>query len=266
MEALMLEAVNVTLKVDGGKALLRHASLAVRPGELLALAGENGAGKSTLLKVLAGDLRPKEGHARLDGRPLYLWSLRELAKRRAVLPQEGAVAFGFTALEMVLLGRHPHCDGAPGAGDLAIARAALAMTDAAALEQRSVATLSGGERARVSLARVLAQLWETDSRAPGYLLLDEPVASLDLAHQHHALETARRFARERGAGVLAVLHDLNLASRYADRIAILKRGALAAEGTPHEVLTEARIADCFNVPVAILRHPGADRPLVVPPL
>jgi iron complex transport system ATP-binding protein len=247
----------------GGKTLLKDATLEVRPGEFLALAGENGAGKSTLLRVLAGDLRPKSGQIGMNGYPLERWRLRERAHLRAVLPQDSAVAFGFTALETALMGRYPHCDGMPGECDRRIAREALERLDAAHLEQRLVTTLSGGERARVALARALAQIWEADERGPRYLLLDEPVASLDLAHQHNALRLVREFVRERGVGAVAVLHDLNLAAQYADRIAVLKAGRLAACGAPDAVLTERLVADCFAVRALVMRHPRTNCPLVI---
>jgi iron complex transport system ATP-binding protein len=258
----MLQAIDVTVTA-ARTTLLKRVSLQVRPGEVLALLGENGAGKSTLLRVLAGDIRPRAGSVLLSGRPMYLWSMADRAQRRAVLPQHAEVAFGFTALEVVLMGRLPYGDGAPGDGDAAIAREALARVDASHLADRIVNTLSGGEAARVHLARVLAQLWTDADGAERFLLLDEPTASLDPAHQHLTLACARAFARDQRLGVLAVLHDVNLAAQYADRIALLKGGRLIADGAPREVLTPERLETCYGVQAVVLPHPRVDAPLVV---
>jgi iron complex transport system ATP-binding protein len=189
--------------------------------------------------------------------------MRERARTRAVLPQSAALAFGFTGLETVLMGRYPHSLGAARAHDLEIARTALARLDAAHLETRFVTTLSGGELARVQLARVAAQIWPEAPGAPRYLLLDEPIASLDPAHQHLALRTARSFAHAHGCGVLAVLHDINLAAQYADRVVLLRQGRVLAEGAPAPVLTPAALRECFNVEATIVAQPRSDRPLVV---
>ncbi|MFO1364824.1 MAG: heme ABC transporter ATP-binding protein [Burkholderiales bacterium] len=258
----MLAAAGITV-VAGGATLLREVSIALAPGELVALLGENGAGKSTLLKTLAGDLVPRAGSVTMNGRPLRDWRLRERARLRAVLPQSAALAFGFSALETVLLGRHPHSDGVARAHDVEIARAALEQLDAAHLAGRLVTTLSGGELARVQLARVLAQLWPAERSTARYLLLDEPVASLDPAHQHLTLRVARSCAHEDGAGVLAVLHDINLAAQYADRVVLLKQGRVLAEGPPEAVFTPQALGDCFNVEATVVAHPRFSRPLVV---
>jgi iron complex transport system ATP-binding protein len=252
------------VEVTAGPAtLLRRASLGVAPGEIVALLGENGAGKSTLLKTLAGDIAPRSGRVTMNDRPLADWRTRDRARARAVLPQGANAAFGFTALETVLIGRYPHSQGSLQPRDFDVAHAALASLDAAHLEARVVTTLSGGELARVQLARVLAQLWPEAVRAPRYLLLDEPIASLDPAHQHLALRIARDFARGHQIGVLAVLHDINLASQYADRVVLLKQGRVLADGGPASVLTPDALAVCFNVEATVLPHPRSDRPLVV---
>lgn len=258
----MLAASDVTV-VAGTATLLRGASLRIAPGELVALLGENGAGKSTLLKTLAGDIVPRAGVVTMNGRPLREWRMRDRALTRAVLPQSAALAFGFTALETALMGRYPHSHGSTHARDLGIARAALARLDAGHLETRLVTTLSGGELARVQLARVLAQLWPEAQSGPRYLLLDEPIASLDPAHQHLALRTARTCAHADGVGVLAVLHDINLAAQYADRVVLLKQGRVLVEGAPAAVFTPQALGVCFNVEAIVVPHPRSDRPLVV---
>lgn len=260
----MLRADDIVVRF-GAAEVLRGPSLAVAPGEVVAVLGPNGAGKSTLLAVLAGTLRPQRGEAALGGRALAAWPPRALALRRAVLPQHSELAFGFSVLEVVLLGRSPYAGTATREDDLAAAAACLAEAEAAHLAGRNYTTLSGGERQRVQLARVLAQIGFPEpaaARESRYLLLDEPTASLDLAHQHATLRTARR-AAERGIGVLAILHDLNLAAMYADRLAVLSRGRLAAEGAPAAVLTEALVRETFDLAVQVTRHPTRGCPQVV---
>jgi iron complex transport system ATP-binding protein len=257
----MLEALDVSVRLRR-RTLLRRVSLAVRPGEILALIGQNGAGKSTLLNVLCGDRVPDAGRVLLAGRPLAAWPLPELARRRAVLPQDSRLAFPFAALDVVLMGRYPYHRGHPSRNDLRLARSVMESLDVAHLQDRLYPTLSGGERARVQLGRALCQLLESDAPEPRTLLLDEPTASLDLAHQHIALGAVRRFARAAGGAVCAVLHDLNLAAQYADRIAVLAEGRIAACGRPWDVLTETLLGRAFGTPVTVTTHPQLDCPLV----
>ena len=259
----MLQALDVSLRL-GGKSILQAVSLSLQAGELLAVLGPNGAGKSTLLRVLTGALMPQVGLAALDDRPLQTWNGRELARRRAVLPQSSPLAFGFRAFEVVLLGREPHSGLSAREEDLEIAEAAMREADVIHLAERSYATLSGGEQQRVQLARVLSQVWP-GGRDPSlrFLLLDEPTSSLDLAHQHAILRLARGWSRA-GAGVLAVLHDLNLAAMYADRVCILKAGRQEAEGKPEAVFTAGTIKACFDLEVVVSRHPLRDCPYILP--
>lgn len=238
----------------GTARLLADVSLAVRPGELVALVGPNGAGKSTLLKLLAGDLTPSEGAVLLDGRPLTSYRAAALARRRAVMPQQTMLQFAFTVREVVEMGRNPH-PSSSGDADRAIVDESLERTDTTALAGRTYPTLSGGEQQRVTLARVLVQ------QTP-LLLLDEPTTSLDLRHQELVLATARAAAAA-GAAVLAILHDLNLAAAYADRIAVLRGGRLAACGPPWEVLSEVLLSEVFQHPIAVRPHPLRDCPLVL---
>jgi len=250
----------------GAAEILKRPTVVVAPGEVVAVLGPNGAGKSTLLSVLAGTLTPQGGRAALGDRALAEWSPRELALQRAVLPQQSELAFGFHVLEVVLLGRSPHAGTSSRQDNLSIAAACLEEVGVAQLADRIYTTLSGGERQRVQLARALAQIGFPDFQlASGerYLLLDEPTASLDPAHQHATLKTARR-AAELGMGVLAILHDLNLAAMYADRLVVLSRGSLAAEGTPEDVLTEELVRGTFDLPVHITRHPTRGCPQIVP--
>ncbi|MFO0335045.1 MAG: heme ABC transporter ATP-binding protein [Pseudomonadota bacterium] len=248
----------------GPTALLEHVSLSLSPGEVLAILGANGAGKSTLLGRLAGErgspVVRTTGRVLLDARPIESWRPRELARRRAVLPQNPSLAFGYTALELAALGRHASGDDARAA--LAIAREALRATDAAHLADREVPTLSGGERARAHLACALAQLWDAECDHARYLLLDEPTAALDLAHQHEVLGIVREFTRTRGVGVVAIVHDLNLAAEYADRVALLVCGRLAAVGESTRVLDPGNVEAAFDVRARTLEHPLRPGPLI----
>lgn len=239
----------------GGRDLLADVTLAIPAGEVVALVGPNGAGKSTLMAAIAGDLAPSAGSIQLHGRALEAWSPGELARIRAVLPQQTILQFGFTSREVVAMGRSPLPPEDRRQDDDAIAFA-LSETEALHLAARRFPTLSGGEQTRVSLARVLAQ----ETRI---VLLDEPTAALDIRHQQLVMQRARSLAA-RGMTVVAILHDLNLAMTYADRIAVLAHGALRACGSPWEVAVEGLLADVFRCPVAIARHPVLDRPLVIP--
>jgi iron complex transport system ATP-binding protein len=240
----------------GGRTVVTGITLHVWAGEVIALVGPNGAGKSTLLSLLAGDLLPASGTIMLDGKPLTMLSAQQQAQRRAVLRQQVGLGFAFTALEVALMGRHPHLRGhAEGPRDVALARDALARTEMLVHAERIVPTLSGGEQARVQLARVLAQ------QAP-LLLLDEPTAALDLRHQHTALRLARAVADEGGAAVV-VLHDLNLAALYADRIGLMHAGRLLALDCPWAVLRADQLETVYQVPITVQRHPQCDAPLVL---
>jgi len=261
--AARLEASGVTVEA-GGKRLLEDLALAVHPGRVLAILGPNGAGKSTLLKVLAGALTPGRGTVRLAGRPLADWPRDALARRRAVLSQHSALSFPFRVEEVVRLGRSPHAGHASRATDAAIVGAALEAADVTPLAGRRYPTLSGGEQQRVQLARVLAQIMDAEGRFDDrWLLLDEPTASLDLLHQHHVLALARKVAAS-GGGVIAILHDLNLAAALADAVCLMKDGRIAAHGAPGATLTAASIEGVFDIRARILDHPDAAIPLIVP--
>ncbi|MEL6614230.1 MAG: heme ABC transporter ATP-binding protein [Bacteroidota bacterium] len=269
---LALRSVSVR---KGAATLLDGLSLEVAPGEVVAVVGPNGAGKTTALRLMAGEELPTDGDATLDGQPLATLTSSRLAQRRAVLPQASALAFGFSVLDVVLLGRTPHTS--TRAEDLDAVERAMRRAGILDLAARRYTTLSGGEKQRVHLARTLAQLDSPLDWGPGqtpasgggtpagarYLLLDEPTSALDLAHQHTVLGVARAEAA-RGIGVLAVLHDLNLAAQYADRIAVLAAGHLVAVGTPEAVLTPTIVHCAFGISVLVTQNPCAACPLVVP--
>ncbi|MGW7070097.1 heme ABC transporter ATP-binding protein [Streptomyces sp. NPDC054855] len=240
----------------GGREVLAGVSLTARAGEVLALVGPNGAGKSTLLAALAADLPADEGVVRVCGRPTTQWPARELALRRAVLPQAAALSFPFAVEDVVRMGRAPWAGTALEDDDDRVVREAMAATEVSEFAARPFSSLSGGERARVALARVLAQ------RAP-LLLLDEPTAALDLRHQELVLRICRERASA-GDAVVVVLHDLGLAAAYADRVAVLSGGAVAVEGPPAEVFTGPLLSEVYRQPVEVFPHPRTGAPLVVP--
>ncbi|MGW0707989.1 heme ABC transporter ATP-binding protein [Streptomyces sp. NPDC002643] len=241
----------------GSREVLRGVDVVARAGEVLALVGPNGAGKSTLLGALAADLPPDGGVVRVHGRPVGEWSAAELALRRAVLPQSAALSFPFTVAEVVRMGRAPWArqPGAYEEDDRAVAEA-MALTEVGGFAARPFSALSGGERARVALARVLAQ------KAP-LLMLDEPTAALDLRHQELVLRVCRERARA-GDAVVVVLHDLGLAAAYADRVAILRDGVVAADGPPGEVFEDELLSEVYRQPVEVFPHPRTGDVLITP--
>ncbi len=238
--------------------MLAGVDLQLHAGEVLGVLGPNGAGKSTLLGALCGELEPSEGRVTLDGRALGDWPGQERARRLAVLPQSSTLSFAFPVAEVVAMGRLPHASGR--VRDAEIVDAALHAADAQHLRGRSYLALSGGERQRVHLARVLAQLWP--GRAGQVLLLDEPTSALDPLHQHTTLQAVRDFASQ-GAAVLVILHDLNLAARYCDRILLLQDGRPHALGSPETVLQAEPLQAVFGLEVLIQCHPERGHPLIV---
>jgi len=242
----MISIEDLSFAYDGVPAL-EEATLAIQRGELLALVGPNGSGKSTLLKLISGVLRPDKGAVYLDLQSIDKLSPRQVARRLAMLEQERTVGFEFTVRELVEWGRHPHrgrlarwqsCD------EQAVRRA-LQLMGLKALEERLISELSGGERQRVFLAMALAQ-------EPEVLLLDEPTAHLDLKYQLEIMELVRTLVDGEGLTVVAAIHDLNWAARYADRVAVLSEGHLVACGHPPEVLTSELIRDVWGVEVEVI--------------
>jgi len=246
--SLLLDARGVSFAY-GGRAVLRDVDLTLARGETLGLIGPNGSGKTTLVRILAGLLAPSSGTVTIDGRPLATWARGELARRLAVVPQDVTIEFPFTALEVVLMGRAPYLGalGFPRALDLGVARAAMARLDVGGLEDRPLDRLSGGERQRVLLARALAQ-------EPDILLLDEPTTHLDLKHQAGVHDVVRGLGRERGVGTVSVLHDLNLAAMYCDRLALLAGGRIVATGAPREVLTAERLSAAYATEIVVAEN------------
>jgi iron complex transport system ATP-binding protein len=246
----------------GGRQLVDGVNLALEPGQVHALLGPNGAGKTTLLRLLAGELAPSAGSIELNGRTLAAMAPGERARQRAVLPQSHALSFGFTAAQVVALGRLP-CPRRSAADESRIVREALERAGVGELAVRTYTTLSGGERARVQLARAMAQVWEPlPDGAARFLLLDEPTASLDLAHQHDCLRAVRALAAQ-GLGALVVLHDPNLALRYANQATLLGNGRVVGQGAPVNVMTAGTLESLYGIGVRLLRPEGERLPVVV---
>lgn len=251
--AIAVEGLTVVL---GGATILNDITLAMQPGELTVLVGPNGAGKSTLLAALAGDVDAAAGTVLVGGVPLRSIHVREMARRRAVQVQESTLSFSFTSIEVVEMGRAPWQGTEAEDDDDAVVADSLDRADVTHLAQRRFPTLSGGEKARVSFARVLAQRTEI-------LLLDEPTAALDVRHQEAVLIEAAVLA-EAGHAVVVVLHDLSLAGAYADRVVLLAHGKVRADGTAREVLTSELLTEVYAYPVDVIDHPDSPGPVVLP--
>jgi iron complex transport system ATP-binding protein len=254
-----IEARGLTVRA-GMATLVDNVSLTVERGETIALVGPNGAGKSTLLRALSGEVAPAIGRIFLKSKAINSYNPRELALERAVLAQSVDVAFPFTVAEVVRMGagdrRGPFVDEA--------IEQALRQVDIANLRDRIITTLSGGEQQRAHFARILVQLACGEAeRGPGILLLDEPTSSLDLRHQLDLLKTAKECAA-RGVAVIAVLHDLNLASMFADRVVMLRAGGVAADGPVAQTITDTMLQRVFDVAGAVGRIPPAGIPFVLP--
>jgi len=257
-ERVRLAAEHVRLAYDD-RVVVDDLDLTLTDGSFTAIVGPNGCGKSTLLRALGRLLRPTSGQVLLDGRAIARTPTREVAKVLGLLPQSPIAPEGLTVADLVARGRHPHQSWIRqwSRDDEAVVAEALEWTDMAELAGRPVDELSGGQRQRAWISMALAQ--GTD-----LLLLDEPTTYLDLAHQIDVLELVGRLHAERGRTVAVVLHDLNLAARYAQRLVAMKDGVLVASGTPAEVLTEELLADVFDLEARIVPDPVAGTPMVVP--
>jgi len=254
----LLDVQSVSMAV-GGATLVEAVSLQIGAGEMVAIVGPNGAGKSTLLRMLSGDLRPSHGAIRLKQRDLNAYGPRELAQHRAMLSQHVNVTFPFTVEEIVAMG----AGESPRAAARGLVEAALDEVGLSQFRARQLPTLSGGEQQRAHFARVLVQLACGEAQhGPGLLLLDEPTSSLDLRHQIDLVETARRRA-ERGTAVIAILHDLNLAMRFADRILLLHRGQLAIDGDRAAAMQPETIRQIFEID-AVIAHTDQGVPFLLP--
>ncbi|HYG19740.1 MAG TPA: heme ABC transporter ATP-binding protein [Ohtaekwangia sp.] len=255
----MLQASNISLQVKQ-KVILNDVSITLEPGTFTALVGPNGAGKSSLLKVMAQEHTHYRGDVILNGRHAKVYKPLELSRVRAVLPQCTTVYFSFSVQQIVMLGRHGYRHSKKENGR--IVHEVMNLTGIEHLEDRNYLTLSGGEKQRVQLARVLAQVWE-ETVFPRYILLDEPTASLDIAQQQNMFSLAKRMC-ERNIGVMAIIHDLNQAIQFADQLYFLRDGQVTSGGKAREVFTKSNIEETFCCKVNVFSDPCNKCPYIIP--
>jgi iron complex transport system ATP-binding protein len=256
--ASRLRADGVSLGYDG-RAVVEQLDLAVADGAVTVIVGPNACGKSTLLRALARLLRPTDGHVILDGEVIQSLPTKEVARRLGLLPQTPIAPEGITVVDLVARGRSPHQKLFQqwSSGDERAVQQALSATSTVELAGRTVDELSGGQRQRVWIAMAIAQ--ETE-----LLLLDEPTTFLDIAHQIDVLDLVARLNRDEGRTVVVVLHDLNMACRYADQIVAMRDGSIVASGSPHDVITAATVREVFGIDAIVIDDPVTGTPLVVP--
>jgi iron complex transport system ATP-binding protein len=260
----MLTAANLVYRVQG-RNLVDKISASFEPGRIHIIIGPNGAGKSTLVRLLARLLPPSEGNVTYDSAEIARFKDRELARHRAVLSQAVEVAFTMPVEELVMMGRYPHFTGRPGPHDEKICAEMIRFFDLGEMTSRDYGTLSGGEKQRVHFARVLAQIWRTEPAAQKqasvtggitnrYLFLDEPLTFLDIGHQIDFMKKLRQLATQEDVVIVGVVHDLNLAAKFADRLMLLHRGRVLADGAPRDVLTADHLSEAFGVTPVLLTN------------
>jgi iron complex transport system ATP-binding protein len=255
----MYLASSISLRVRD-RLILDNVGIAIRPGTFTAVIGPNGAGKSSLLKVIANEYTAYQGEVSINGKEISSYTSKELSLVRAVLPQSTTVQFAFSVAQIVMLGRHAH--HTTRSQNESIVREIMLLTDIEAFRDRNYMTLSGGEKQRVQLARVLAQVWE-ETVYPRYILLDEPTSSLDIAQQQHIFNLAKQVC-ERNIGVMAIVHDLNQAAQFADHLYFLKDGKIVVSGDAHEVFTKPNIEETFCCRVNVYHDPCNNCPYIIP--
>ncbi|MCC5943327.1 MAG: heme ABC transporter ATP-binding protein [Bernardetiaceae bacterium] len=255
----MLEVEQISYCIKG-KSILSDISFELERGDFLAIIGTNGAGKSTLIKTLSQELRPSHGEVRWKNRSLSSWKPQDIALERAVMTQHVGLSQDFKVEEVVLMGRYPHFKHQPTSEDKDCVWRAMQKTQVEHLAQRNYYSLSGGERQRVQFARALTQM-DSPQRGAKMLMLDEPLNNLDLKHQHYALQLAQDFVKE-GNILLLVIHDINLAAMYADKILLLKNGRKLAFGDTAEVLSEQNLQRAYEFNLKVTAHPFVGCPAV----
>lgn len=258
---MTLSAENISYSVRK-KSIVSACSVTVSPGVFTAVVGPNGAGKTTLLKIMACEVTRYKGQVTLNEQNIFKIRNRRLSQIRSVLPQHTTVSFPFMVEQVIQIGRYPHAT--THAENDRIITEVMELTSLTDFRGRAYQTLSGGEQQRVQMARVMAQIWD-DSDFPKYLLLDEPTSSLDLAQQHMLLDLAKSLCR-RNIGVLAILHDLNLAAQYADEVLFMKAGHTIAQGAVADVMTTAIIEEAFAHPVRVICDELTGKPVIYPVL
>ena len=263
---MLLRADDVDFAYNPGTPILSGVTVEVRPGQITGLLGPNGSGKTTLLKILAGTLRPASGQVTLDGVDLRSIPRTSVAQRMAVVPQETQLAFDYSVLEVVLMGRYPHLGAfeIEGPADFEIAREVLEATGTRDLQDRPFATLSGGEKQRVIIASALAQIRTPKSAAQSILVLDEPTTALDVGYQLETAHLLRELQRQLPLAIVISTHDLNFAASLCHSVVLIKEGKVRADGPAGEVLTPANIRELFGVDADVYQHPRAGHLVVVP--
>lgn len=251
---MMLSIESLSIKTKRNSTILDHVSLDVRAGEFVVVLGPNGAGKSSLLKAITGDMPFQQGRIQINDKPLDRWRAKELAAVRAVMPQKVVLEFPFLVSEVVAMGRSAYRDGID---DRHIIHHCMDLMHTTHLKQRLYPSLSGGEQQRVQLARVLAQIWHDSPEQTRYMLLDECTSALDPFYQHHIFHILAKL-KQCDIGMIAVVHDLNLAAQYADKILLLKEGKTLAFGDKKDVLTAPLLAEAYNIDVELIAQKKVD--------
>jgi iron complex transport system ATP-binding protein len=261
----MLQATDVWFGYDADKPVVRGVNLSVPAAGIVGILGPNGSGKTTLLRMLAGTRQPQRGSVTLDGTPLTRFTRTALARRMAVVPQETQLAFDYTVAEVAMMGRYPHLGAfeIEGPADLAVVEETLTSTGTLHLKDRLFATLSGGEKQRVVIAAALAQIFRLQAEETGYLLLDEPTASLDLGYQLEVASLLTKLHQDRRVAIVISTHDLGLAGTLCGSLMLIRDGVVVASGLTDEVLTPANVREVYGVDADVIRHSSGHR-VVVP--
>ena len=257
----MLKAENISYTI-GNNTILKNVSVEFIPGEVTMILGPNGSGKSTFLKIFSGEINKYEGNIFYNDKKIEKIRKEELARYRAVMSQQPELSFPLTVDEVVMMGRYPHFAFNPGKKDQEICDEVMGRMNLQSFKERNYLTLSGGEKQRVQFARVLAQIWEGSVSGNRYLFLDEPLASLDINYQQEFLQLTREFAKK-DTVIVVVIHDINLAVQYADKLFFLKKGEVVAYGKPSTILNEELVEKVFGVKTTILDNPVSGTPLVI---
>jgi len=244
------------------KNILNNISVEFLPGTCNLIIGPNGSGKSTLIKLLSGELDNYDGRVMYNGADIKTYSKLRLAASRAVLSQQTELSFPMTVEEVVMLGRNPHFEFNPSKKDLEIVNEVINLLDLNSFIHRNYQSLSGGEKQRVHYARVLAQIWESPNGEQRYLFLDEPLNNLDIYYQEHFLKMAVSLLNETTT-LIGVVHDINIALRYADQLSFLKEGTIIKNGAPAKILDAILIKEVFNVDAQIMAHPSTGKPVII---
>ena len=246
----------------GAKNILNNISIQFLPGTCNLIIGPNGSGKSTLIKLLSGELNNYDGRVMYNGADIKTFTKLRLAASRAVLSQQTELSFPMTVEEVVMLGRNPHFEFNPTKKDLEIVKEVINLLDLNSFILRNYQSLSGGEKQRVHYARVLAQIWESPNGEQRYLFLDEPLNNLDIYYQEHFLKMAVSLLNETTT-LIGVVHDINIALRYANQLSFLKEGVIIKNGAPAKIVDAILIKEVFNVDTQVMAHPSSGKPVII---